>query len=345
MNPLQLALSKSEGTILFLDGGFATHLESLGQDINDPLWSAKLLLTNPSIITKAHYDYLKNGSNIIITSSYQASIDGFTSHPHNLTYQQAVDKMSESVILASNAVQQYQNQTSEYNVIIIAASIGCFGAGLHDGSEYTGYYGENIDEMDLRKYHSVKMHATMKMKNKINNIDLILGCETIPNIMEVKVLTQLLNEYKYYGWITMAFCNQYQLNSKEYLKEAIDIIIKYNINKYVIGIGFNCTHPKYINDLVKFTKQYLEDKGCKNDELLIIVYPNSGEKWDEINKEWIPNTTMTDNEYGLCALEWYKSGANIIGGCCRTTPNTIKIIKQTILKYQKQQGSALLSKL
>lgn len=340
MNLLQVAISKSEGNILFLDGGFATHLESLGEIINEnnPLWSAKLLLTNPSKITKAHYDYLNNGSNIIITSSYQASIKGFTSHPFNLTYQQAVDKMSQSVILASNAVKQYYTDNHHDNIsntIMIAPSIGCFGAGLNDGSEYTGYYGENVNETDLIKYHSVKMHATMKMKNKVNT-SLILACETIPNLMEIKILTQLLNKYKYYGWITMAFCNEYQLNSKnEYLKQAIDIILKHNVNNYVTAIGFNCTHPKYINDLIKFTKQYLKDKDENN--ILIIVYPNSGEKWDGINKEWIPNTTMTDEEYGLCALEWYKSGANIIGGCCRTTPNTIKIMKETILKYVRQK--------
>ena len=328
MNPLQKALDAAPGNVLFLDGGLATHLETLGQDINDDLWNAKLLITNPSIITKAHYDYLKiGGSNIIITSSYQASIKGFTSDPYNLSYQQAIDKLQLSVTLASNAIQKYQ---SNNNDIIIAASIGCYGAGLADGSEYTGYYGKNINEMELRKYHEIKMHSTMKMREYIKN-DIICACETIPNIMEVKILTQLLNENKYYGWITMACCNEYQLNSKEYLSKAIDVIIENNNNNYVIGIGFNCTHPKYINDLIQFTKGYLKRRN--NNCLCIIVYPNSGEEWDGLNKLWKPNTTMSDEQYGLLALKWYKSGANIIGGCCRTTPHTIKCIKNTILKF------------
>ena len=66
---------------------------------------------------------------------------------------------------------------------------------------------------------------------------------------------------------------------------------------------------------------------------MIIVYPNSGEEWDANNKTWKPNTTMSDEQYGLLALDWYKCGANIIGGCCRTTPNTINAMKQTILQY------------
>eukprot|EP01084_Bolivina_argentea_P086393 156156_1 len=341
-NPLQIALRNSPGNILFLDGGFATHLETLGQNITDSLWSAKLLITNPSIITKAHYDYLKNGSNIIITSSYQANIKGFTSNPYNLTYQQAVNKMSESVTLAANAIDKYRNENINHTNknLIVAGSIGCYGAGLADGSEYTGYYGDNINEFDLREYHSVKMHAIMKMKMNIN-YDIILACETIPNIMEIKVLTQLLNEYEYYGWITMACCNEYQLNSKEFVSDAIDTIIKYNTKNYVVGIGFNCTHPKYINDLLKLTNKCVKkyDK-----EFILIVYPNSGEEWDGKNKIWKANTTMSDVQFGKCALDWYVNGARIIGGCCRTTPNTINVMRKTILNYVNNK-SLLQSKL
>ena len=150
--------------MLLLDCGLATHLEALGEDLNDKLWSAKLLITNPSIITRAHYDYLCSGSNIIITSSYQASIKGFMFSPHNLAFTAAVDKLSESVTLASDAINRYCGSADIANKtknIVIAASIGCFGASLSDGSEYTGCYGQHVTEMDLRMYHAVKMHAVM----------------------------------------------------------------------------------------------------------------------------------------------------------------------------------------
>ena len=332
-NPVTDALRKAPGSVLFLDGGFATHLESLGQDIQDDLWSAKLLITNPSIITKAHYDYLCAGSNIIITSSYQASLKGLTSDPYNLSDQEAADKMTESVILAADAVRKYkEKEYDEWDInndnIIIAASIGCFGAGLADGSEYTGYYGDGITERDLREYHSVKMHAT----NKTDNV-VVMGCETIPNVMEVRVLTQLLNEYGYFGWITMACCNEQQLNSKEFVTDAIAEIMKYNIHSKVVGIGFNCTDPKYIDGLLTLTKRCLQE--YEDNELVLMVYPNSGEEWDANTKTWKENTTMSDEEYAMHALRWYKMGARIIGGCCRTTPNTIKAIRKTILSAAK----------
>ncbi|MCP5096228.1 MAG: homocysteine S-methyltransferase, partial [Chloroflexi bacterium] len=61
---------------LVLDGGLATHLETLGCDLSDELWSARLLLDNPDIIRQAHLDYYWAGADVAITASYQATIPG-----------------------------------------------------------------------------------------------------------------------------------------------------------------------------------------------------------------------------------------------------------------------------
>ena len=41
------------GGRLVLDGGLATELEAHGADLNDPLWSAKCILSSPHLIRKA----------------------------------------------------------------------------------------------------------------------------------------------------------------------------------------------------------------------------------------------------------------------------------------------------
>ncbi|KAJ6412289.1 hypothetical protein OIU84_005364 [Salix udensis] len=38
------------GGVAIIDGGLATELERYGADLNDPLWSAKCLLTSPHLI-------------------------------------------------------------------------------------------------------------------------------------------------------------------------------------------------------------------------------------------------------------------------------------------------------
>ena len=44
-------LEKNGGSAV-IDGGLATELEANGADINDPLWSAKCLLSSPDLIRK-----------------------------------------------------------------------------------------------------------------------------------------------------------------------------------------------------------------------------------------------------------------------------------------------------
>jgi homocysteine S-methyltransferase len=45
----------------------------------------------------------------------------------------------------------------------------------------------------------------------------------------------------------------------------------------------------------------------------VIVYPNSGERWDALRHSWIgPSRFSTD-----LAAQWTAAGARIVGGCCR----------------------------
>ena len=66
-----------DDTILVADGGLATELEARGNDLSDPLWSARLLLDAPDQITDAHLAFFRAGAVIATSASYQASFEGF----------------------------------------------------------------------------------------------------------------------------------------------------------------------------------------------------------------------------------------------------------------------------
>ena len=70
-----LNLLAQQGFIV-LDGGLASELEARGANLDDPLWSAKLLLESPELIEQVNYDYLCAGADIVSTASYQATILG-----------------------------------------------------------------------------------------------------------------------------------------------------------------------------------------------------------------------------------------------------------------------------
>src|SRR5438105_14397203 len=75
MNPITPFLD-AYGVVI-LDGALATELERRGADLNDPLWSAKLLIEQPELIRQVHLDYFLSGADVATTSSYQATFEAF----------------------------------------------------------------------------------------------------------------------------------------------------------------------------------------------------------------------------------------------------------------------------
>ncbi len=140
-NPQRL-IERFESRVHVLDGGLATDLERRGHDVSGRLWSAQVLLDDPDAIEQLHYDYLKAGADIIITSSYQLTFQGMEETGY--THQQAEDALWKSVEVAVKARERYLSELDEDlpedRKPLIAASIGPYGAYLADGSEYTGDY-------------------------------------------------------------------------------------------------------------------------------------------------------------------------------------------------------------
>ena len=132
---------------MLLDGGLATQLEAQGCDIGNDLWSASLLKSNPEAIVVAHRAYLEAGAECLATASYQASRDGYASH--GLSDDEADALMLLSVALAKRARKEAGTDAA------IAASLGPYGAMLHDGSEYSGNYG--VTSAQLRDFHEPRL--------------------------------------------------------------------------------------------------------------------------------------------------------------------------------------------
>ena len=89
------AFLHSQGFVL-LDGGLATELERAGHDLNDPLWSAKILLEEPAAIEAVHASYLRAGADCVITATYQATFEGLAARgvahaPAEAVFRGAVD--------------------------------------------------------------------------------------------------------------------------------------------------------------------------------------------------------------------------------------------------------------
>ena len=169
---------------VLLDGGLATQLEAQGCDISSDLWSASLLQSNPDAIVAAHHAYLEAGAECLATASYQASREGFAKHGMSPDESDAL--MLLSVALAKRARKEAESEAA------IAASLGPYGAMLHDGSEYRGDYGVSADV--LRVFHEQRLQLIDS-----SGVD-VIAMETIPSQQEAEVLAKLLRDCQTPSW-------------------------------------------------------------------------------------------------------------------------------------------------
>ena len=305
MNPINNILN--DFNLIILDGALATELENRGCDINDSLWSAKILAENPEIIEKVHYDYFMSGADCAITSSYQATIDGFMQK--GFTETEAISLIKRSVKIAKKARDDFWNDPENRKnrpMPLVAGSVGPYGAYLADGSEYRGDY--NISEEAVINFHRPRIKVLVD-----EGVD-IVACETIPNLLEAKAITKILKEFpNVYCWISFSGKNDLEISDGTLISDCA----KYLDNcEQVAAIGINCTAPAYVNSLIEEIKT--------NSKKPIIVYPNSGEEYDANSKTWHGDSSGCS--YGCNAKNWFDKGAKLIGGCCRTTPEDIKSI-------------------
>ncbi len=98
-----LAQALAAGPVV-LDGGMSNQLESAGHDLSDELWSARLLAERPEAITEAHLAYFEAGADVAITSSYQATFEGFAGR--GIGPERAAELLALSVELAREAARR-----------------------------------------------------------------------------------------------------------------------------------------------------------------------------------------------------------------------------------------------
>ena len=308
-NPLTAFLQA--GGVLMLDGGLATELERRGAILNDPLWSAKLLIEQPDLIRDVHRDYFSAGADVATTASYQATFEGLAKR--GLNAGAAADLMRTSVRLAMEARDAFwsapANRVGRLKPLV-AASIGPYGAMLADGSEYRGGY--RLSEETLMEFHRPRLRVLAD-----SGADL-LACETIPCLSEARALARLLAEFPAIGtWISFS-CQDATRNSQgENIADCARALQGYDS---VFSIGVNCTAPQFIEPLVLELAQSTRKP--------IAVYPNSGEQYDADEKRW--HGCAASSSFVDGARRWRRAGARLIGGCCRTTPEDIYALKEPL---------------
>uniref|UniRef100_A0A7R9UCK1 Hcy-binding domain-containing protein n=1 Tax=Pinguiococcus pyrenoidosus TaxID=172671 RepID=A0A7R9UCK1_9STRA len=312
----------------------------MGESLADHLWSARLLVHEAGRrrIQDVHKAYAEAGANILTSAAYQASYAGFSQAGLR-------DEQIDDLLLASTSMCR-----EVAGDCLVAASVGPYGAALADGSEYTGAYDRDAD--GLREWHLRRLRKLVASRPDF------LALETIPSAEEVRGLLEALQVIRAEGdaplppaWLSMSVKDAdggVVLASGERLDEVVHFVCAQDLasagrGRLIEILGVNCCKPALATRAIRIVRQAMAHAAAgqtsEQQERRIIVYSNRGEDWDPHSKSWVGTgpEEASDLEYAAEAKRWIDAGASIIGGCCRTTPDTIGQLSSTLTN----QGGSL----
>ncbi len=271
--------------VLVTDGGLATELEARGQDLSDPLWSARVLLEQPEAITEVHRAFFAAGAVIATTASYQASFEGFAARGLDAAQTGNLLRRSVELARAAEPVDGIRRYT--------AASVGPYGAVLADGSEYRGRYGLGVPE--LAAWHRPRLETLAEAGPDL------LALETIPDLDEADALVRLLPGLGVPAWLSFTIAEG-RTRAGQPLAEAFTLAAEV---PEVVAVGVNCCAPDEVPEAVALAAEVTGKT--------VVAYPNSGEGWNAETGTWTGDSRFSAAQ----ARSWIEAGAGIIGGCCR----------------------------
>jgi homocysteine S-methyltransferase len=317
MNSLKFNPPLKANDILVIDGGFSTQLEKYVGDVgSDPLWTARSLVERPEAVQQVHKDFLEAGARVLLTASYQASIQGFATHM-GLNQTDAVGAIARSVSLAQAAIDDCGKPRG---YVLVGGSVGPFGACQHDGSEYTGVYLDAMSCEELTAWHLPRVAALVQA-----GADFI-AAETLPCWREALAVLDAVQSAGGFSpvWTSFSLRDEEHLASGQTIQEAVKQLRKHPLcsRGRLIAVGFNCCDPSAVLGAVEQVRKVSVD-------MPVVVYPNSGETWDGEQHSW---RGQTADLTAAQLTDWLRLGVVGVGGCCRVDASQVARIKSALVK-------------
>ncbi|WP_254628361.1 homocysteine S-methyltransferase [Plantibacter sp. MCCC 1A11337] len=284
-----------------VDGGLGTLLEARGRDVSTVLWSAALLARDPGAIQEAHQEFFAAGAQIAITASYQVGFEAFDRIGISVP---ETERLLRSSVELARAARDTRSESNPDGPLLVAASVGPYGATLGDGSEYEGASG--LSRTELQRWHERRLAVLVDAAPDL------LALETIPTLDEATALAELVRGSGVPAWLSFTVEGG-RLRSGEPMAEGFRLVE--GIDEFQ-AVGVNCSHPDEVLPAIAAARS-VTDKA-------VVVYPNSGERWDADARCWRGAAGVGEVE------AWLEAGATVVGGCCRVMPADIAGVRAQV---------------
>ena len=286
------------GETVLMDGGMGSEIERRGA-ISPTTWSGGPMLTHPDLVRDIHQEYIEAGAEIIITNTFGTGRDmleeGGIEH-----------KVAEANKLGIEAALQARRNTATENSVVIAASVSTMRPKAH--AEIPVPY-----EIALATYRE-QLGELAK-----GGPDVVVG-EMLVRISDTLAVIQAATELELPVWVGLS-------------------LVRDGDGLY---LGIDDRHG---GETLQDALHAIKRKGVAAVFIMHTPVDDTGPGLDIVNNNWqgtfgayahfprragppTPPSPMHPQKYLEYAKGWSQQGARIIGGCCGTTPDHIRALKE-----------------
>lgn len=298
IHPIHQRLERGE--LILLDGALGTELERRGVPTPLPLWSAQAILDAPDTLRQIHEDYARAGADVLATATFRT-----TPRVMRKSGRPEADADAEAGRLTEAAVRiatEGRDRAAAGRTIWIGGSMGP----LEDC-----YRPEDAPPADAME----REHADQARRLARAGVDLIL-LETMNRIDEAVHAARAARETGLPFTVSFVCRGGASLFSGESLTDAVRAVEPYGPAAVLV----NCTP-------LDETAACLEAMS-RATTLPFGGYPNAGTVG--ASGAWSFDPAVTPERFAALARGWMSTGAQVLGGCCGTSPEHIRALRETL---------------
>jgi len=304
--------------IVVFDGAMGTNLQVQNLSLDDfggPRFEGcneNLLVTRPDAVEKVHAGFLEVGCDVVETNSFNGT-------PVDFAEYDVADKAYDMNVLAAQLAKRVAaDYSTNEKPRWVAGSMG-------PGRKLPTL--GHISFADLRDAYSVQVRGLLD-----GGADLLI-VETCQDLLQTKAaLAAIFAHFKesrrrvpVIAQVTIEVFGT-MLNGTE-ISAALTALAPFPIDV----VGMNCgTGPKHMTESIRYI--------CENSPLPVSVLPNAGlpsvvdgkMHYDETPESFTAQLVHFANDFG----------ANIVGGCCGTTPDHLRLVVEAMQRLTPKQRHA-----
>lgn len=277
---------------VLMDGAMGTELSRRGVDTRLPLWSAGALHSNAGTVLDIHRDYVAAGARIITANTFRTTT--FTYQQSGLDLTTARERAQEATSLAVALAKQAAGGEA-----LVAGSMAPV-ADCYTPADYPGDESAEAIYGELAHWLAEAGADMLLLETHITLAESAIALERARTTGLPVAASFLVDE-------------SMRLWGGAPLQEAVQTAEAAGAAAILINCVTLPTGAIALQALQEMTR------------LPVGIYANAGlisPKKDGTIKE-----TYSDEEFVAAAMRWVDAGAKLIGGCCGTTPATIKAVK------------------